>query len=334
MSRLSFGCGNGKGNGNGGLGLRVRWGFDHVPLYSVDMATFKDFAGVARAPFLLLPITLVAAGGAASLFDGHFSWSRTLLALVGLVALHMAVNILNEWSDMRTGIDLATERTPFSGGSGTLPQGGMSLSSALAFGLTCAALGLAVGVYLVSAVGWPLVPIMVIGAISVLVYTDVLARMGIGELAAGLGLGGLPVLGTALVQDATVGPAAWAAALPATFMTFNLLLLNEFPDEVADREGGRRNLVILFGRRTAALIYAAAALATPAVIVIAVVVGALPAVCLVAALPSLLLAKPLGWVAGDTGRPVPVPALGANVVWNLTTNTVLAITLVVAAVMS
>jgi 1,4-dihydroxy-2-naphthoate octaprenyltransferase len=191
-----------------------------------------------------------------------------------------------------------------------------------------------VGVYLVSKVGWPLVPIMVIGAIGVLAYTDVLARMGIGEVAAGLGLGGLPVLGTALVQDGTVGPAAWAAALPATFMTFNLLLLNEFPDEEADREGGRLNLVILFGRRTAALIYAAAALATPAAIVTAVVVGALPAVCLAAALPSLLLVKPLRWVAGDTENPVPIPALGANVVWNLATNAVMAIALVISAVIS
>ena len=147
------------------------------------------------------------------------------------------------------------------------------------------------------------------------------------------GHGGLPVLGTALVQDGTVGPAAWAAALPATFMTFNLLLLNEFPDEEADREGGRRNLVILFGRRIAASIYAAAALATPAAIVTAVVVGALPGICLVAALPSLFLARPLRWVAGDTEQQVPIPALGANVVWNLTTNTVLAVTLVIASVL-
>jgi 1,4-dihydroxy-2-naphthoate octaprenyltransferase len=303
-------------------------------LYSRAMVAFKDFAGVARAPFLLLPFTLVAAGSAAGFYDGHFRWSRTVLALVGLVALHMAVNILNEWSDMRTGIDLATDRTPFSGGSGTLPRGGMGLSTALAFGLTCAAIGLAVGVWLLLRVGWPLVPIIVIGAISVLAYTDVLARMGIGEVAAGLGLGGLPVLGTALVQDGSLGPAPWAAALPATFMTFNLLLLNEFPDEAADRAGGRRNLVILFGRRGAAWIYAAAALATPIAIVLAVVVAALPAACLAAALPSLLLAKPLRWVAGDTKRPVPIPALGANVVWNLTTNTLMAVTLVVAAILS
>ena len=70
------------------------------------MAGIKEYASVARAPFLLLPPTLVAAGAAAAAWDGAFSWARTLLALIGLVSLHMAVNILNEWSDMRTGIDL------------------------------------------------------------------------------------------------------------------------------------------------------------------------------------------------------------------------------------
>ncbi len=298
------------------------------------MARFGAYAGVARAPFLLLSVTLVAAGAAAGLYNGHFSWLRTAVALVGLLALHMAVNTLNEWSDMRTGIDLATERTPFSGGSGTLPGGGMSLGTALAFGLACAAVGLAVGIWFLTRVGWGLLPIMVAGAVCVLLYTDLLARAGVGEVAAGLGLGGLPVLGVALVQDGTLGPAAWAAAGPATFMTFNLLLLNEFPDEAADRAGGRRNLIVLLGRRPAAWIYGAAAVATPLWIVAAVVLSALPMLALAAALPSLLLAKPLQWVAGDVSRPVPIPALGANVIWNLATNTVMAISLLGAVLLT
>jgi hypothetical protein len=47
-------------------------------------------------------------------------------------------------------------------------------------------------------------------------------------------------------------------------------------------------------------------------------------------LPSLLLARPLLWAFGDTRKPVPVPALGANVAWNLATNAVLALALSVA----
>jgi 1,4-dihydroxy-2-naphthoate octaprenyltransferase len=290
----------------------------------------KAFAGVSRAPFLLLPPTLVASGAAAAAWDGAFSWSRTLLALIGLVALHMAVNIFNEWSDLRTGIDLHTERTPFSGGSGTLPAREMSPRTALWFGVGCSAVGLAIGAWFVSRVGWMLLPLFVAGAISVVAYTDLLARLGIGELAAGFGLGAGPVIGTALVQGDGLGPAALWVAVPAFLMTFNLLLLNEFPDEAADRQGGRRNLVILFGRRAAAWIYTAAALATPLVIIAGVVVQSLPTPVLLGALPSFLLVKPLAWVASGPKRPVPIPGLGANVAWNLATNTLVAVGFVVA----
>lgn len=294
------------------------------------MPNIQALAGVARVPFLLLPITLVAAGAAAAAYEGRFSLPHTVAALVGLTALHIAVNVLNEWSDFRTGIDLRTERTPFSGGSGTLPSGAISRGATLAFGLSWAVVGLAAGLWLLSEVGLVLVPFMILGAVFVLGYTEGLARIGLGEIAAGLGLGGLPVAGTALVQDGLLGPAAVAAAIPATFMTFNLLLLNEFPDEAADQSGGRRNLVLLFSRPTAARIYAAAALLTPVAIVVAVAISALPPVSLIAALPSLLLVKPLQWAFGDTDLPVPIPALGANVVWNLATNSLLALSLVLA----
>lgn len=297
------------------------------------MAGISSFARVARAPFLLLPPTLVASGAAAAAWDGAFSWPRSFLALIGLVALHMAANILNEWSDLRTGIDLETERTPFSGGSGTLPAGGMSARTALLFGLICSAVGLVIGLWFFKVLGTVMLPILVLGGICVLSYTDVLARMGVGEIAAGFGLGAGPVIGTALVQDGTWSTAAIWASVPAFLMTFNLLLLNEFPDESADRKGGRKNLVILLGRKPAAWIYAAAGIATPVVIVAAVLVRALPPLALAAALPSLLLVKPLAWVFKDTRSPVPIPALGANVAWNLLTNTAIAATLVAALIL-
>ncbi len=297
------------------------------------MTSMKALAGVARVPFLLLPVTLVAAGAGAAAYEGRLSWPHTVVALVGLTALHIAVNVLNEWSDFRTGIDLRTERTPFSGGSGTLPSGAISRGATLAFGLSWAAIGLVAGLWLLSEVGSVLVPYMILGAVFVLGYTDALARVGLGEIAAGLGLGGLPVAGTALVQDGLLGPAAVAAAVPATFMTFNLLLLNEFPDEQADQSGGRRNLVLLFGRPMAARLYAAAALLTPIAIVVAAAISALPWVSVVAALPSLLLVKPLQWAFGDAALPVPIPALGANVVWNLATNSLLALSLVLAVLL-
>jgi 1,4-dihydroxy-2-naphthoate octaprenyltransferase len=199
------------------------------------------------------------------------------------------------------------------------------------FGVCMAAVGAATGVYFLVVVGRAFVPLLVIGAVCVLGYTDLLARAGLGEISAGLGLGGLAVAGTALVQDGHMGPAALAASVPAFLMTFNLLLLNEFPDERADRRGGRRNLVLILGRRRAALAWAIAALLVPAWLIAAVVLGLLPPAALAACLPSLLLVPAFHWAFGDPDADVPTPALGANVAWNLATNAVLGLALLLVS---
>ena len=213
-----------------------------------------------------------------------------------------------------------------------MPAGKMSEAGARLIGYGAFGVGFCCGVWFLYRVGWGLLPIFVIGAVCVLVYTEFLARLGVGEIAAGLGLGALPVVGTAMVQGGAPGPAALAAAVPAFLITFNLLLLNEFPDEVADRQGGRRNLVLVFGRKGGAWIYVLAALLTPASILVAVAaLRILPPICALAALPSLLLLQPLRWALADPFRPVPIPALGANVIWNLGTNAALAATLAYSA---
>ncbi len=291
------------------------------------MNALAPWLGVARAPFLALPVTLVAAGAAAAAHDGAFGWVPTALALAGLLLLHAAVNALNEASDMTSGIDLQTTRTPFSGGSGTLPAGLLSVRATRAFAYSCALVGGLIGGWFVLRLGSGFALLMAAGAAAVLFYSDVFARIGLGEIVAGLGLGALPVWGAAWVQGRPPGAAALWAGVPAFFMTFDLLLLNEFPDEQADRAGGRKNIVLLLGRRGAALVYASAAALTPASIVAAVALGALPWPALAAVLPSLLLARPLAWALGDTRQPVPLPALGRNVVWNLATNAVLALAL-------
>jgi 1,4-dihydroxy-2-naphthoate octaprenyltransferase len=269
----------------------------------------------------------VVAGTGAAAHVGLADLTRAGLALLGLVGVHIAVNALNEASDFRTGIDLKTQRTPFSGGSGTLPAGLLSYRKAIATGLVGGVIGIVVGVYFLTVVGERLVPILAVGALAAFGYSALLARGYVGELFAGLGLGALPVVGTALVQTGSYESVAIAASLPAFFMTFNLLLLNEFPDEKADREGGRRNLLILMGRRKAAWLYALFGAFVPLSLAVGVLLSYLPPLALVACLPSLLLAKPIRWALTQPEEPVPIPALGANVIWNLSTNTLLGIML-------
>ena len=295
------------------------------------MRAARAFAGVSRVPFLLLPIALAATGAAASAYDGGVDLVRTLVAAAGLLALHVAVNALNEAHDARTGIDERTERTPFSGGSGTIVGGLIGIRAAHAYGLGMAAIGLAIGGWFLLQGGWPLLVLVAVGAAILFSYTPLLLRVGLGEPCAGLGLGGIPVLGISLIQDHALGRTAWLVAGVATLMTFNLLLLNEFPDEAADRAGGRRHLVILLGRRGAGWVYVAAALLVALLIAGGAAAGGLPPLALVALAPLALLAPVARWFHKDPARPVPRSAMAMNVAWNLATHALLAIALAASA---
>jgi 1,4-dihydroxy-2-naphthoate octaprenyltransferase len=282
--------------------------------------------GVARAPFLPLAILLALSGSAAqagrAVDAGALGWT-----VLGLVAAHVLVNVLNEINDYRSGIDLKTTRTPFSGGSGALPAGLISVRGAWIVAAVSAVVAIAAAVRLVPQGGTRLLVVIVLGSVTVLFYSPFWLRLGVGEIVAGLGLGGLPVLGAALVQAAggPVAPGVWWVALAAFAMTANLLLLNTYPDLGPDRAGGRRTMPILIGSRAAALVYAGFVLLEVVALVAAIATGALPAWAALALLPVLAVVPAVRWaLAGAPGDMPPMPALGGNVIWNLATHAVLA----------
>ena len=92
------------------------------------MSGFKIAFLETRPQFLILSITLVLIGSSAAFFHGYHHIPHTFLALLGLIAFHISVNVLNDYHDYKSGIDLHTQRTPFSGGSGLLPLGKITIS--------------------------------------------------------------------------------------------------------------------------------------------------------------------------------------------------------------
>jgi 1,4-dihydroxy-2-naphthoate octaprenyltransferase len=88
----------------------------------------------------------------------------------------------------------------------------------------------------------------------------------------------------------------------------------------------------MFGRKGAALIFAVAAIATPLSVLVAVIAGVLPGWTLVAALVGAWFVRPaVQWALTRPEEPVPIPAMAGNVIWNLATNTLIAVALGVAA---
>jgi 1,4-dihydroxy-2-naphthoate octaprenyltransferase len=195
---------------------------------------------------------------------------------VGLLLIHVSVNTLNEYFDFKAGIDLRTVKTPFSGGSGVLPAGLLKPSSVLRLGIACFLLASLIGVYFVIVVGVMLLPVLVLGAFFTLLYSNLLVRVGLSEVSAGLGMGLLPVLGAYYVHAGFYGLNAFLAAVPSCLLVFNLLLLNEFPDVEADEAGGRRNLVMVLGWRGAAALYGVLTFSVYVFLAICVLQGLLP----------------------------------------------------------
>lgn len=290
---------------------------------------FTAVLRVARAPFLALPLTLAAVGVGAAAVTGGTDVGRAVIATVGLTAAHVAVNALNEARDYETGIDLETDPTPFSGGSGTLPSGELSPRDARRLGYAGLAVAAVIGVWFVSLVGPALIPVVALGGVTVAAYTPVFTKYGLGELAAGLGLGFLPVVGIGFVQTGQFTPALLVTALPPLFLIFNLLLLNEFPDLEPDRDGGRRNLIHRFGRRAGGLLYVLAGGATALAVVTAVATGTLPLPALLALVPFVLFGRCARWALTRPDTDVPTARLRDNVLWILATNVALATGLLV-----
>jgi 1,4-dihydroxy-2-naphthoate octaprenyltransferase len=208
-----------------------------------------------RPPFLLLSVVLAFLGTCIAWFDGYFHLGHAILAFIGLLLCHISVNVLNDYFDFKSGIDLKTRRTPFSGGSGMLPSAALQPRQVFWFGMICFFLAVPIGIYFVLIKGWLLLPLLIAGSICILLYTQLITKLGWPEWAPGLGLGTLPVLGAYFVQTETYTLPAIIAAIPSGFLVHNLLLLNEFPDVEADKIANRKTLPITMGMGGAGIFY-------------------------------------------------------------------------------
>ena len=278
-----------------------------------------------RPQFLLLSVVLVLLGTAMARHEGCFDLLKFVLTLTGLLLAHSSVNILNDYFDYKSGIDLETIRTPFSGGSGILPQGLLKPKGVYIYGLGCLIAAFAIGIYLTFISGWQLLPLILLGGPVIYYYTSHLTKWLAGQLWAGLGLGMLPVLGTYFVQTGSYSVEAVVASLSPGFLTANLLLLNEFPDVEADKKGGRHNLVIALGFKTAGRLYAGLMVLTYLSIIAGVVLKLMPPATLIGIVSIPFAFKAIRITFGNYDDIQKfIPALKANVITVLGTDALVA----------
>ncbi|MCX7943408.1 MAG: prenyltransferase [Deltaproteobacteria bacterium] len=291
----------------------------------------KDIIGIIRAPFLILAPMCVLLGVATAYSQGiPLNYSHLFLVFLGGILAHVSVNSLNEYFDFINGLDFKTIKTPFSGGSGVLVSKPQLARYALIIGISSAIIVSIIGLYFIYIRGLTMLLIGMLGLVMVLFYPVLFVKSSLlSLLSPGLGFGISMVLGTHIALGGTIGNKEILVASVPFFLVNNLLLLNQFPDREPDESVGRRNVVIVFGRKKSALIYSSFNILAYLTIIIGVIIGELGYFALISLLTlGFALLSSVKAIKNYNNIKALLPAQGMNVMVNILTPLLLSIGLI------
>jgi len=258
------------------------------------LAALRDRLGayyeIAR-PFSFTASTVpVAVGGALAAVEGLFDWTLFLVALVASVLLHIGTNVTNEIYDVRKGVDTIVSPRA----SHAIVKGRIGDREAQVLSIVAFAAAFALGVYLVSVRGWPIVALGLAGLIGGYTYTAPPFQYKFSSFGIPLVfllMGPLMVVGAFYAITGTFHWSALAVSVPVGFLVAAILHGNEWRDISEDARAGARTFSVRAGREAAHWLYISLVVGAYLALTVAVVVGLLPTWSLLAMLSLPLLVR-------------------------------------------
>jgi len=210
---------------------------------------------VIRVRFLLASIIAVSVGLA-------INWRQNstvdpldaVLTFAGVMALHVSVDLLNDYWDYKRGIDTATKRTKMSGGTGVLPEGLLKPSTVYRAGIGFLILGSVIGFYFVLTDGIIIAVILSFAILSIYFYSTKIVDSGLAEFFVAV-KGTMIVLGTFFIQSNQITLESILAGIVVGVLSSLVLFIASFPDHDADKSKGRKTLVITVGKKNATYLF-------------------------------------------------------------------------------
>jgi len=214
----------------------------------------------------------------AYLLTGSFNPLLYLLVFAGMIAFHAATNLINDFYDVKHGVDRmgapTTRYRPHPVAAGIEPPGTIRFWAAAFYTFS-----LVVGVCL-SLLSGPWVLLLVcVGIAGSFLYTAdpvVLKARGLGEITVFLMWGPLIPLGAYLVQTGELSTAPVVLATPIGILVALVLLANNIRDIEYDGSVGMKTLPVMLGKVRGSLLYGTLLLITYLFIPVAIVAGLLP----------------------------------------------------------
>jgi 1,4-dihydroxy-2-naphthoate octaprenyltransferase len=225
--------------------------------------------------------------------DGEFHPIYFLLVILGLVLNHCALNMTDDYYDFRHQVDLfEPDGNPYTGGSGTLSSGSIRPEEMRRVFTLFYGIAIGIGLFLGVMRGPFVILLLAFGFFCAFFYTAPPIRFGyrgLGEIAQLLCFGPGIGVGAYYVQTQRISWEAFWGTLPFGIMLFSMITINEIPDYLEDRKGGKLNLVARFGRRAGVRLFTASLLSAYGALVIGVLLGKIPFLGLIS-----LLTLPIG----------------------------------------
>jgi 1,4-dihydroxy-2-naphthoate octaprenyltransferase len=283
------------------------------------MATPAQWIAGARPrtlPAAFAPV-LVGTGTAVAL-DG-FDLVAALLALVVALALQVAVNYANDYSDGKRGTDAERVGPMRLVGSGVAAPRQVLVAAELAFAVAAVA-----GLVLAARSSWWLVAVGAVCIAAAWTYTGGPSPYGyraLGEVFVFVFFGPVAVVGTTYVQTGTLPGLAFAVSVPIGLLIVAILVVNNLRDLEGDSAVGKRTLAVVLGDRATRLAFAGLFVVAFAVIA---AVGVTRPWALLGLLAAPLALPPVRTVLDGGRGPALVAALQGTGLLTLATGVLLA----------
>ncbi|MHC1695281.1 MAG: prenyltransferase [Eubacteriales bacterium] len=185
-------------------------------------------------------------------------WIAATYAALGLI--ETGKNAVNEYVDYKSGVDPGVDEehlTDFSGGKKTVTQGLLSLPQVVLISVSTLLAAVGIGLAMVLFKRPEIIYVGVFGIVMSVLYSIPPFRLcykGLGEITVGITFGTV-LFGAYFLFKGTLDLLPVLVAVPVGITIANILLINEFPDYEADKNGGKKNLVVRLGKKQSCVIY-------------------------------------------------------------------------------